>query len=206
MENREHVNLIVHYPPPNFTDLKLPIIRSKGPWLRIHKKKYTDPIHFGLAKNKTIPDRFDDPKSEFGVLYMGYDEYACFIEVFSDFIEERILPKSELKIRNIVNIKSNLSLRLVKLYGSSLAKIGADSSVTSGKDRELSMAWSRAIFEHPQNPDGIIYKLCHDNIKRGVALFEKERTKINLKSRIINTLDRLPNCDRITDRYHFTII
>jgi hypothetical protein len=164
LENKEHVNLIVHYPPPDFTDLKLPIIKTKGPWLRIHKKGYTDPIHFGLAKNKTIPDRFDDPKSEYGVLYMGYDEYAC-------FIEERMLPKSELEIRNIVNIKSNLTLRLVKLYGSSLAQIGADSSVTSGKDRELSMAWSRAIFEHPQAPDGIIYKLCHDNIKRGVALY-----------------------------------
>jgi len=62
---------------------------------------------------------------------------------------------------------------LVDLSGKGLARIGADARLTSGDDYALSHRWSKAIHDHPSQPDGILYRARHDPSRLSAALFDR---------------------------------
>jgi hypothetical protein len=55
--------------------------------------------------------------------------------------------------------------------------MGATAAVSSG-GYDISQPWSRAIFAHPAEADGIVYRSNHDNGELCVALFDRCRTRL----------------------------
>ena len=141
--------------------------KERSLW-RIHRAVH-EPLFFG----KGAKNRFDAPEGEFGVLYAGMDAHCAFIETFGHSTGIRVVTAAELDVRELSLLRASRSLRLVDLRAEGLARMGADAELTSGPDYPLAQRWSRALHDHPAQPDGLIYLARHDPSRSSVALFER---------------------------------
>ena len=120
--------------------------------------------------------RYDDPEGEFGVLYVASDFEGAFVEgcVHDDGLGEAtpMLSESYLRGRCLSKIGFTGSLRLVDLTGPGVARIRADARLCSG-DYEIAQRWSRALWEHPQQPDGILYLSRHNPSLVCAAIYDR---------------------------------
>jgi hypothetical protein len=66
-------------------------------------------------------------------------------------------------------------LRLVPIHGSSLARLGVTAELASGSDYAASQLWSRALWEHSDKPDGILYRSRHDDSALCVAVYDRAK-------------------------------
>lgn len=165
-----------HPPPPSdFGRFRLPLIRAKGPWFRIHPAGRA-PIHF----SKSGDNRFDDPLGKYGTLYAALDFAGAFIETAGHRTGIRLVTRTWLEERALSTITARRPLKLVDLTGSGLPKLGADSRLFSGEYR-LSQRWGRAIWAHPSRPDGILYLSRHDPSCQSVAIFDRGTIRTTLK-------------------------
>jgi hypothetical protein len=154
-------------PPADLFSRDLPIRPISTDWFRIHKID-NDPIFFG----KTADNRFDDPQSEFGVLYLGEDASCAFIEVFGHATGIKFVTSQELGQRALARIAAQKPLSLVDLTANGLAQLGADARLCDG-DYRVSQRWSRGFWSHPSGPDGILYRSRHDPAKTCAALIDR---------------------------------
>ena len=83
-----------------------------------------------------------------------------------------ILSESFLERRCVAKIRFAGRLRLVNLTGPGLAAIGADARLCVG-DYRIAQLWSRAIWSHPQQPDGILYLSRHNPAILCAAVFDR---------------------------------
>jgi len=125
-----------------------------------------DPVHYGT----TGVSRFDDPRGEFGVLYAGVQVEAAFVEVFGGKLA---LTDADLAARTVWSLVAIRPSRLVDLTGEGLAGLGLDARI-SAADHGPAQAWSRAFFEHPDQPDGILYRSRRDPSRLAVAIYDRE--------------------------------
>jgi hypothetical protein len=129
---------------------------------RIHRKTFADPLGFG--KN---PSRFSDPRrraeaSRFGVLYLGSSLKVCFLETMlrddrDGIVGQIAIAESDLDDRRYSEIRDREPLRLLDLTGDGPVRMGIPSDVARGRRQALARKWSVAFYEHPQQPDGIVY-------------------------------------------------
>jgi hypothetical protein len=75
--------------------------------------------------------------------------------------------------RRVARIEIVCSPRIVDLTGPGLARIQADARLTTGDNFRLSQRWGRQIFDHPQRPDGILYRSRHDGSRLSLALITR---------------------------------
>jgi hypothetical protein len=164
-------------PPARLEAMHLLIRRVSRAWWRIHPKK-RDAIFFG----RTAENRFDAPSGEFGVLYVGGDAHAAFIETFGhETARTPFVTEEELRRRAVSIVRAKRELRLVDLRGEGLARMGADVELTGGSDYELSRRWARAIHDHRRKPDGILYRARHDPSRVNAAVFDRADGAISAK-------------------------
>jgi RES domain-containing protein len=156
-------------PPADLHQRSLPIIATRAPWFRIHQSRYA-PLFFG----RTGKYRFDAPAAEFGVLYAGNDAYCAFVETFGHSLDIRVVTMDELKRRDLSCLTANRPLRLVDLTGAGLARLGADNRVCTG-DYRLAQRWARALWQHPEQPDGLLYRSRLDPARQCAAVFDRAR-------------------------------
>lgn len=154
--------------PKHIAMTPLPIRSWSAPTFRICKL-YRDPLYFG----KSADYRFDDPRQEYGVMYVGETPEGAFVETC---IRER--PKGNLfslsyfEERKLTEISFSNLLRLVDLTGPGLSLLGVDNRLTSGSYR-AGQRWSRAFWNHPDHPDGILYCSRFNPSLRSIALFDR---------------------------------
>jgi hypothetical protein len=154
-------------PPDDLATRDLPILTVQQTWYRVHRS-HRDPLFFG----KTRRNRFDAPTGEFGVLYVGEDQFCAFVEAFDVPSVFRPLTRATLESRRLAVIELDRPLRLVNLTGSGLARIGADERLAAG-DHDVARRWSHALWSHPSQPDGLLYRARHDPSRRSAALFDR---------------------------------
>jgi hypothetical protein len=159
-------------PPDHLSGMTLPLVVVRPPWFRSHGVT-RGAIFFGT----TGSGRFDDPAGTYGVFYFGSDPECAFIETFRQRLGVRTIALRELAAKTLSVISSSRTLRVVDLTGPGLAHIGADARLSAGEHR-VSRLWSRAFFDHPSRPDGILYPARHDPSRRAIALFEREDLEI----------------------------
>jgi hypothetical protein len=113
------------------------------------------------------------------VLYVGRDAHCAFIETFGH-VTGRVpfITETELRARNLAIMRASEALRLVDLRGEGLVHIGADAELTSGTDYGLSRRWAAALYDHPRQPDGIVYRARHDPARTSAALFDRAGPKL----------------------------
>ncbi len=216
-------------PRDDFKDRILPISESEGPWYRLNPIKYPSAFHF----DETGKGRFDGPNQRYGILYVGEDITGPFIECFGrppggkwpeekslqwQWLEEleeeekkekkswQWLEETSLEQRCLFKIKSKRPLNLVNLLGDGLVKMGADALVTCG-EYSVSRIWAKAIWDHPQQVDGIIYRSRLDNDRICCGLFR--HVKDLLEEENLDTLLNLKHrqqLDEILDRYQYALM
>jgi RES domain len=159
-------------PPSDLDNRSLPISHfAEGKILfRIHETDY-HPVFFG----RSLPHRFDAPVS-YGVLYAGIDKHVALREtIFRDRLENLMLDRNQLSGRiaqhSISDLVANRALKLVKAYDDDLLLIGATNSISREDERSYTQKWSRALWQHPDFVDGIIYRSHLDENRLCVALY-----------------------------------
>lgn len=183
-------------PPDDFYERSLPITEVNQSAYRLNRANYSSAIYY----DRSGQGRFESKNVR--VLYLGATIEAAFIETFDRRLGIRYVSREFIQSRNLFSIDSNRPLQLVDLYGSGLAKLGADSELTSDRNYQLSRSWSEAIYLHPSKVDGIRYLSRHDNTRLCWGLFERD---YRLKEQ---NLGNLINFDeetflQILDRYEF---
>jgi hypothetical protein len=84
-----------------------------------------------------------------------------------------VVGEDQLRERCFARIETGRPLRLVNLTdGASLAQLGADARLWAG-DYALSQAWSLALWNHPELPDGLLYRARHAPERLAVAIFDR---------------------------------
>jgi len=155
---------------------RLPLrrIRIGSRWMRIHARD-RNALWFGPAPGLQAIHRFDDPLRRFGVCYFGTNPEVCFAETFLRNPPVRILALDDLADRSVSTLEVRRQLCLVPIYGSGLARLGVTAELASGSNYEASQQWSRALWEHKDGPDGILYRSRHDDSALCVALYDRAR-------------------------------
>lgn len=159
-------------PPPADLHGREPLIyaaKATEVWCRSHKTGY-HPVFFGRNKAQ----RWDAPKGDFGVLYLGADERCAFMEsIGRGVLRTRFVAASQLKNHQLSILQFTKDLRLVDLVASGgLTRLGAEGSLVNGLGYRNSQRWSEALRSHPAKVDGIYYRSRYDPALTACALFE----------------------------------
>lgn len=187
-------------PPSDLRTRALPLRHAVGPWVRFHACRRAA-LFFG----KSGLHRFDAPGGEYGILYAGEDVFCAFIEVFGDPLDLRLVSRAHLRSYCLSQITTSRSLRLIDLTAHGLCGLGADGRLTSGDDYALSQRWARALWDHPQQPGGLVYRARHDPSKESVAIFDRAWRALRAQ-RPKGILDNLARLGQTLDRYGFALV
>jgi hypothetical protein len=190
-------------PPPSDLRDREPIIYSASKalvWYRSHPDG-RDPVFFG--RNRA--HRWDAPKGDYGVLYLGSDERCAFMEsIGRGVLRTRLVPASQLKTRRLSKIRFSRELRLVDLVASGgLTRLGAEGSLASGRGYRNSQRWSEALRSHPANTDGIYYRPRYDPALTACALYDECKPFIEVVEDCGTWADQSVLLGAILDHYQF---
>jgi hypothetical protein len=156
-------------PPTDLGSRSLPLAPAPqdGYLYRIHRRKQY-PRHFDTG----LGYRFNDPRECYGVCYLAYHPAGAFAETLLRHRSDDLVPWEDIEMRSLATFQLQRQLRLVPLYGQHLSRLHANVTATTGRYR-ISQVWSRALYEHSTNPDGIAYRAAHDDDEIAVALFDR---------------------------------
>jgi hypothetical protein len=145
--------------------------------MRVHARS-RNALWFGPAPDSLPVHRFDDPLGRFRVCYLGTTVDVSFAETFLRNPPVRILGLDDLAARSVATVEVRRQLKLVPLHGPNLARLGTTTEVASIADYALSQAWSRALWEHTDMPDGVVYRSRHDDSALCVAVYDRAKTSL----------------------------
>lgn len=186
-------------PPADFASRRLPMRRVRGPWVRLHACRQAARF-FG----RTGENRFDASSGESGVLYAAADEFCAFAEVFGDPLDRRVVSLADLVRLCWSRIASGRPLRLVDLTGPGLRQISADVRLVVGEHAHA-QRWAHAVWQHPNQPDGIIYRPRHDPSRVAVVIFNRAEDAVGA-TRIGRVTNNLALLGRVLDHYGFALV
>jgi len=172
-------------PPADLASSRLPLVPAVPLWFRIYDAQYHDhPLYFGRSRES----RFDAPAGEYGILYIAQDEYGAFIETLGrDNVKEKekrrnFVTTSALQKRELARVEPRQPLRLVDLAsGRGLARLGADGRLGTG-DYKLAQRWALALFRHPEQPDGLLYRSRLDPDRFCAAIYDRAESLLSVVS------------------------
>jgi hypothetical protein len=154
----------------------LPLATIKGSLYRIHRT-----VHHWRYFGKNASEPFDDPLKRYGVLYVSALPEAAFAEVFLRTLSLMVVDEMDLRARSLASFAAH-SLRCVDLTGSGLRKLSCYNRISTEKPYATVGLWSRALYTHPQQPDGVIYRSRHNPRFRCLALFDCCAAKLSAGS------------------------
>jgi hypothetical protein len=147
--------------------------------MRIHAQSRS-PLWFGPARGRQAIHRFDDPIGRFRVCYFGTTVDVCFAETFLRNPPVRILALDDLAGSSIATVELRRDLRLAPIHGRSLARLGVTAELAIGSDYATAQLWSRALWEHGDQPDGILYRSRHDDSALCVAVYDRAKNGLSI--------------------------
>ncbi len=161
-------------PPPTWlagADLPIEKLAAGTKLHRIHRRTERA-LFFGPGAGRPPTHRFDAPGGEFGVLYVGLDFNAAFVETLLRNPEARIIDLVDLEIRNAAVLTQSRPLRLVHAYGAGLSRIGCTAALSTAR-YALAGAWSLALWSHKDKADGLVYHSRHNPEHLCAAIFNR---------------------------------
>jgi hypothetical protein len=196
-------------PPPPLPEISERLsVRTIFAGAVLHRAHRHDlaPIWFGPGARNPPKYRFDAPDGSFQVCYLGLSERAAFVEgVLHKAIPRRIISGRMLAERAISEVKVINKLQVARVYGKYLIPTGASTTVTHGEPYEImSQPWAKAIHDHKDGVDGIMYTARHDESQYALALFDRAASKIQQ-----GFMHRLSRTDlrtlRLVDHYKLAV-
>lgn len=156
--------------------------------LELHRffTKGFDPIHFDRERN----GRFNAPDGSYGVLYVARELRGAFAETFLRVPGGTQIAADMLARKAHVTVEPLRPLRMLRMMGHGLARVGATAQVThGGRPYDVPQAWSFRVHAHPVEFDGIAYSARHDDEAQCFAIFERAAPALRERSRELE-LDR----------------
>jgi hypothetical protein len=160
--------------PPVDIDQRVLDIVPVSPKALIRVSRYnTGEPFFG----RTGACRFDDAARQFGTCYLGFDLTVAFAESVLHNKEPDssgfAVPGSEIDACFALSF-SGKDLKLAKLYGAALLRLGGNGEISGTGDYTVPQAWASALVAHPANIDGFIDMSRRVNDAFAVVLFERD--------------------------------
>lgn len=189
-------------PPANLSTRKLPLRALEAGTLlyRIHRGGH-DPLHFGRHEDPVRRHRWDSPGARYGVCYAAMSGEIAFAESLLRDLTLEAVHEDDLRTRCLALLEVRGTLRLVEMNGRHLRRLGADASVVHAS-YDVTWAWSAALRDHPDAPDGIRYRARHDDSGYSVALFDRAREALHvLQSTPLTDPSLAADLARWLDRY-----
>jgi hypothetical protein len=139
---------------------------------------------------RSAANRFDDPtrtkKSRFGTCYLGESlEVAIAETILHDEMPVKgrfDVAANELERRFCVRFAGGSPLTLADLTGTALKALVGSSEISTITPYDIPQRWARAIHNHPQGLDGLVYMSRHVNNRRAVVVFERAAHKLGTAS------------------------
>ncbi|MDX2144020.1 MAG: RES family NAD+ phosphorylase [Rhodospirillaceae bacterium] len=159
-------------PPTDLDSRSLPFVTAPPTvFYRVHQTAYA-PIYLESHPPRY---RYDDPAGGYGTLYCAATLTAAFLETLVRNPNIQGVAASEIAIRSYSEIQSGRELHLVDFCGAGLSRVGTDAGVSTGP-YSVSRAWSAALHQHPDKPDGIAYRSRFDPALYCYAMFDRTQT------------------------------
>ncbi|RAL23018.1 hypothetical protein DL240_09015 [Lujinxingia litoralis] len=153
--------------------LELTTLKPHTPLYRIQAAGYPSPIFFGRGPHA----RFNDPAGEFGVCYVSTSPEGAFVETLGrGKLQGQALALSALDDQILYQLTCTQPLRVVRLDGHYLLRMGLESSLINAPDYMASQHLAARLFHHRDQPDALRYPARHDLERRSLALFERAST------------------------------
>ncbi|HYD86017.1 MAG TPA: RES family NAD+ phosphorylase [Vitreimonas sp.] len=138
----------------------LPVIEVSA-LFRVHRSEH-HPIFFGPPKNAAPAGRFNCVCNCFRALYAAENFNGALVEGLIRNPGRRYVDPREIRMRSYSSLACSRPLRLIRLFGGGLQQVGSDATVVSGP-HEHSRIWSKALWAHGEEADGIAYHARHDD-------------------------------------------
>ncbi|MBL0406255.1 RES family NAD+ phosphorylase [Microvirga aerilata] len=161
-------------PPPAWlrrTRLPIDVLPAGTVLHRIHRTSL-GPLFFGPGPGIPPTHRFDSATGRFGVLYVGLSRAGAVAETLLRNPQRLMVATSEFMDRAATELVCRRDLRVVKLYGAGLQAVGTDNAISTGPYEPCGL-WSDALWDHPNQPDGIAYQSRHDSNELCLAFLER---------------------------------
>ena len=142
---------------------------------RVYQLSY-DALFFG----KSGLFRFDDPKKLYGVIYASLKPEAALAETLLRELSRMAISDTRLTSRALA-VVSVSSIGCVNLTGTGLRRLSCDNRIADELPYQTCRLWSRAFFEHPQKPSGILYRSRHNPQLTCVAVFSTAQGRLRLR-------------------------
>jgi hypothetical protein len=165
--------------------LRLPLTSPRdGLMLRICSTAYADKEP---CFRSTHSFRFDDPDGKFETLYCASSFETCYHETVVR--ERRVDPTTNrIPIPRALHDTRSLSLvlvdwsalRVVQLCDDGAHQLGCDASMLMGADYAPTQALARAVYEHPDTPDGAVYRSRFNMNSLAIVLFDRAKPHVRL--------------------------
>jgi hypothetical protein len=170
-------------PPPAWLgsrSLPLDLLPAGTVLHRIHRAAL-GPVFFGPGAGVPPTYRFDSASSRFGVLYVGLSRAGAVAETLLRNPQRLMIAASDITERAATELACRRELRIVKLYGSGLQVVGTDNAISTGPYGPCGL-WADALWDHPDQPDGIAYQSRHDSTEICLALFDRPDLTFDIRS------------------------
>lgn len=139
-----------------------------------------EPVYF----DRSDMGRLNAPDASYGVLYTAAAREGAFAETFLREPGRSLIDLTLLQKKAHVVLELTAPLKLAKLAGRGLAVVGATAEVLhSGLPYDTAQNWSQALYNHPENFDGIAYYARHDDEQLCYALFDHCAEHISIAER-----------------------
>jgi len=161
-------------PPPDWlktVTLPMMVVPAEQPLHRIHRVDL-DPIFFGPGAGKAATYRFDSATGRFGVLYAGNGLNGALAETILRNPRRLMVAETEIVSRAATELICDRDLHFVDMHGAGLQALGTDNAISTGPYEPCGL-WADALWDHPDQPDGIAYLSRHDPGEICFAIFER---------------------------------
>ena len=167
-------------PGPDFPHLPLGVELLNPSLLYRVSTHDTGEPYFGRSRG----NRFDDPTAKkanrFGTCYLGLNLTVAIAESLLHDAEPENgrfkVPVSEVDARYVFRF-SGPDLRLANLTGTSLLLLNGSGEISGTTNYTLTHKWARAVYDHPELVDGLLYMSRRVNDSLAVVLFERDPKK-----------------------------
>ena len=159
-------------------------------------------VYFG----KDGLNRFDDPCKQFGVCYLSFSPSGAFAETLLRKSSDQVLQKSDLRSYCLTCLHTQETMMLVHCHGEGLKQNGFDSRIASCIDLRMTQSIARSLYDHAQQPDGLVYRARHDDDQLSIALFDRALNKLSEPGPAIAWMNAGSHLDDVLDRYRIALI
>lgn len=162
-------------PPPEWlrtAGLPITVIPAGQVLHRVHRTQH-GPVFFGPGTGVPPTYRFDSATGRFGVLYVGVALEGALAETILRNPQRLMVAMSEITSRSATKLACERDLRVVTMHGAGLQALGTDNAISTGPYEPCGV-WADALWDHPEQPDGIAYLSRHDPSEVCLALFERQ--------------------------------